>query len=137
MFRVFTPPIKPADILHQEWFASGNSRKNLFTRLGGARNCLRLVVTRDLLWVTSWFPIKLVTPLYDLEHVIPRDRITAVRRSRGILMPSVVVTFRDEAGGENTLDLYPWRPAEFIHSLGGESPTTMAEPSAAADRGGM
>jgi hypothetical protein len=117
-----TTPIKPSDILYQEWYASGHSQKNLFTRLGGARNCLRLVVTRDVLWVTSWFPFSLFTAFYDLEHVIPRDRITAVRRSWAFLLPSVLVTFRDSASGEHRLRLFSWRPAEFLRSLGGETP---------------
>jgi hypothetical protein len=122
------PSIKPSDVLFQEWFASGHSRKNLLTLLGGARNCLRLVVTKDMLRVTSWFPFSMITPFYDLEHVIPRDRITAVRRSWAFLLPSVLVTFRDAAGEEHTLWLFSWRPAEFLGSLGGEKPPTTAEP---------
>jgi hypothetical protein len=127
------PPIKPSDILYQEWFASGHSRKNLLTRLGGARCCLRLIVTRDVLRVTSWFPFSLFTPFYDLEHIIPRDRITAVCRSPGFILFSVLVTFRNAAGGERTLSLYPWRPAEFLRSLGGETPASTAEPVATPD----
>ena len=76
-----TPTVAPSDIIYQEWYASGHSRKNILTRIGGARNCLRLVVTKDLLWITSWFPFSLITAFYDLEHVIPRDQIMSVRRS--------------------------------------------------------
>jgi hypothetical protein len=104
----------------------------MLTRLGGARLCLRLVVTRDVLWVTSWFPFSMITPFYDLEHIIPRERITAVRRSWVSLLPAVLVTFRDAAVGERTLSLYPWRPAELVRSLGGETPARPAEPAAAA-----
>lgn len=128
------PPFQPSDILYQEWFASGNSQKNLVTRLVGARICLRLVVTRDALRVTSWFPFSLFTPIYDLEHVILRERITAVRRSPGSILSSVLVTFRTAAGGEGSLSLYPRRPAEFLRSLGGEMPASTAEPVASADR---
>jgi hypothetical protein len=110
------PSIRPSDIVYQEWYASGHSRKNLLTRLGGARNCLRLVVTRDVLWVTSWFPFSLFTPVYDLEHVIHRDQIISVRRC-GLLLRSVLITFRDDRGSERTLRLWPWRPAEFLGSL--------------------
>ena len=131
------PCIKPTDIIYQEWFASGHSRKNILTRLGGARNCLRLVVTKDLLWVTSWFPFSLFTAFYDLEHVVPRDQILSVRRSRAFLMSSILLIFRDAYGAQHTLSLYPWRQAEFLRSLGGETPATAAEPGAAADVGGM
>jgi hypothetical protein len=69
------PLIQKSDIVFQEWFASGCSMRNILTRLGGARGVLRLVVTKDLLWVTSWFPFSLITPFYDMEHVISLDRI--------------------------------------------------------------
>ena len=39
------PRFDAADVVFQEWFASGCSQKNIITKLGGARNCLRLVVT--------------------------------------------------------------------------------------------
>ncbi len=111
------PSINSADIIYQEWFASGHSRKNILTRLGGARNCLRLVVTKDLLWITSWFPFSLITAFYDLEHVVRRDQILSVSRSRGFLMSSVVLIFRDSFGSQHSLRLYPWRQAEFLRSL--------------------
>ena len=112
------PPVKPADIIYQEWFASGYSRKNIFTRLGGAQNCLRLVVTKDLLWVTSWFPFSLLAALYDLEHVVPRNQILSVNPSRWFLIPSVLLVFRDAHGSQHTLSLYPWGQAKFLRSLG-------------------
>src|SRR5689334_22155040 len=59
------PKLAKEDIVFQEFFASGASQKNILTKLGGGRNCLRLVVTRDLLWVTSWFPFSLIAPIYD------------------------------------------------------------------------
>jgi hypothetical protein len=65
------PSFTQADVVFQEWFASGCSQKNIITKIGGARNCLRLVVTGSFLWVTSWFPFSLIAPLYDMEHVIP------------------------------------------------------------------
>src|SRR6185369_12562643 len=75
------PRFEPSDVVFQERFASGCSQKNVLTKLGGARNCLRLVVTRRFLWVTSWFPFSLIAPFYDLEHVIPLDSILSLRRS--------------------------------------------------------
>jgi hypothetical protein len=121
------PSIEPSDIIYQEWFASGHSRKNILSQLGGARHCLRLVVTEDLLWVTSWFPFSLFTAFYDLEHIIPKAQIVSVHRSRAFLFPSVLLTFRDARGAEHTLNLSPWRQAEFLRSLGGEILATAAE----------
>lgn len=115
------PSFEPSDIIYQEWYASGHSRKNIFTRFGGARNCLRLVVTKDLFWVTSWFPFSMFTGFYDLEHVVKRDQILSIRRSGTFLLSSIIVTFRGVDATEHTLCLYPWRQAEFLRSLGGET----------------
>jgi hypothetical protein len=112
------PRFEPADVVFQERFASGCSQKNLITKLGGARHCLRLVVTRSVLWVTSWFPFSLFTSFYDLEHVIPLDAIVSVRRSSVLGRATLLLTFRDAEGNERTLRLLPQRPEAFIQSLG-------------------
>ncbi|MEI9895217.1 MAG: hypothetical protein WDN28_15335 [Chthoniobacter sp.] len=70
--------IARADILYRESFASGTSQKNLLTQFGGAHACLRLVVTKDLLVITSWFPFTLLMPVYDLEHAIPISHIVSL-----------------------------------------------------------
>jgi hypothetical protein len=116
-----SPKIESADIVYQERFASGCSQKNIFTKLGGARNCLRLVVTKDFLWVTSWFPFSIFTSLYDLEHVIPLDSILSVRRLCGVMRNSILLTYRDALCGEHSLKLFTWKPNDFIRSLGVES----------------
>ena len=41
------PAIAKADIVYQEWRASGHSEANLLTKMGGAQNCLRLIVTSE------------------------------------------------------------------------------------------
>ena len=48
-------PVLPPDAIYGEVFASGTSRKNLLTRLGGARNCLLVAVTGDQLMMTHGF----------------------------------------------------------------------------------
>jgi hypothetical protein len=106
------------EAIYQEWFASGYSMKNLLTRLGGARNVLRLVVTRDVLWVTSWFPFSLITPVYDLEHVIPLDQITSVEVKRGFFIRGVQVSYADSFGKLHSLKLVPKDEPAFIKALG-------------------
>ena len=115
--RKMKPRFEPAEVVFQEWFASGCSRKNILTKLGGARNCLRLVVTRSFLWVTTWFPFSLILPFYDLEHVIPLDAILSVRRSDDFGMSGILITYRDATGDEHTLKLRPKQPDGFIRSL--------------------
>lgn len=114
------PKFDTADIVFQEWFASGHSQKNILTWLGGARFCLRLVVTKKFLWVTSWFPFSIITPYYDLEHVIELDSLLSVRRSNTSLFPRVLLTYRDVLGKEHSLSLMSWKPGALLNSLGGE-----------------
>jgi hypothetical protein len=100
--------------VYQERYASGCSQKNVLTKIGGARNCLRLVVSRSFLLVTSWFPFSLITPFYDLEHVIPLDSIASIRRST---WSGFLLTYRDSKGATHTLRLVPKKPDDFIRSL--------------------
>jgi len=120
------PRFEPADVVFQEWNASGCSQKNILTKLSGARNCLRLVVTRNILWVTLWFPFSLFAPIYDLEHVIPLDAIMSVRRSHFLGRRTFLLSYRDSAGGTHTLRLIPRQPDEFIQRLGVKVDETQA-----------
>jgi hypothetical protein len=113
-----TPCFTKPDVVFQEWFASGCSQKNIITKIGGARNCLRLVVTGSFLWVTSWFPFSLIAPFYDMEHVIPLRSITSVRRDRFFGRLTFLVTFTANNGASRSLRLAPKNPDAFAHSLG-------------------
>ena len=112
------PNFTQADVVFQEWFASGCSQKNIITKMGGARNCLRLVVTRSFLWVTSWFPFSLIAPFYDMEHVIPLRSITSVRQERFLGTLTFIVTFTAQTGVRRSLRLAPKNPVAFTQSLG-------------------
>ena len=121
--RKTRPRFEPTEVVFQERYASGCSQKNILTKLGGARNCLRLVVTRRVLWVTSWFPFSLITPFYDLEHVIPLDAIISVRRSSFLGRATLLLSYRGSEGDEHTLRLLPKQPDAFIQSLGVKTET--------------
>ena len=112
------PRLARQDVVYQEWFASGWSERNLLTKLGGARNCLRLVMTRELLWVTSWPPFSLLTPVGDLEHVIPLQSITELRHSRTWWVETLLLTYVDASGRRHRLGLVPKHPARFLQALG-------------------
>ena len=111
------PPIQKSEILFQEWFASGCSMKNILTQLGGASGVLRLVVTKDLLWVTAWFPFSLIAPFYDMEHVIPRGRITNIERKQGSKSREIRLTYADDKGKSHSLKLIPKDPEGFLQAL--------------------
>ena len=117
------PLIQKSDIVFQEWFASGCSTKNVFTRFGGAHNCLRLVVTKELLWVTGWFPFSLLTGFYDLEHLIPLKRIVSLEANQGWLSNVVVVSYLDGAGSTHSLRLIPKNAAGFVTALRSNDPS--------------
>jgi hypothetical protein len=112
------PRIEPSEVVYQEWFASGWSEANLLTKLGGAQNCLRLVVTREMLWITSWFPIAGLASRYDLEHVIPLQSITAVKLSRRLWTNRYLLSYADASGVEHTIGLVPKHPDQFLQALG-------------------
>ena len=110
--------VQVREAVYQEWFASGYSRKNILTRLGGARGALRLVVTKDVLWVTSWFPFSLIAPLYDLEHVIPLDQITNVEVKTGFIIGGIQISYSDSFGKLHSLKLVPKDERGFLKALG-------------------
>lgn len=113
-----SPRFERREVVYQDWFASGCSQKNLLTKLGGARNCLRLVVTKRFLWVTSWFPFSFVVSFYDMEHVIPLEAVVSVRPAKLLWSETLLLTYREANGDEHTLRLIPKRPDEFMRSLG-------------------
>ena len=111
------PNCLSTDLVFQEWFASGCSHLNFITNIGGGRNCVRLVVTKDFLWVTTWFPFSLIAPAYDMEHVIPLSAITAVNRDKFLGTQTFLLTFTLANGKARTLRLRSKRPEQFISSL--------------------
>ena len=112
------PVIAAEEILFQESFASGRSLKNLFTRAGGANNCLRLVITKELLLVTSWFPFSLISPHSDLEHVIPRGTILSVEPYSAFRRKGLQLAYTDAKGESHSLQLFPRDLNGFLRALG-------------------
>ncbi|HEY7182225.1 MAG TPA: hypothetical protein VIC84_12430 [Blastocatellia bacterium] len=110
------PRIQKTDILYQEWFASGRSTKNILTQLGGWNNCVRLVITKDLLWVTSWFPFSIFAPACDMEHVIPLDWITEVEHNRGFTK-GIRLTYVGENGAVRSLELVPRNEESVLRAM--------------------
>jgi hypothetical protein len=112
------PVFNKADILYQEWTASGCSMKNILTRLGGGRGVLRLVVTDNVLWVTSWFPFSLIAPAYDMEHVIPLNWITNIETRHHWMSTHIQLSYADADGAIHLLKLIPKDVGRFLQALG-------------------
>ncbi len=72
------PRTTDADVVFAELFASGSSHKSWMTRLGGASNCLTVIVTNSQLAITTFFPFTAFARTYDLEHLVSISDITGV-----------------------------------------------------------
>lgn len=111
------PKLPPERVRFEEWTASGSSQKTAFTRLARARNCLRITVTDDEVWVRPFFPFNLLAPELDLEHRIPRASITRVQPKEGSLYRTLLLEFQDPAGGAHRLSLNLKDPEGFLRAL--------------------
>lgn len=112
------PAIAEADIVYQEWFASGHSEANLLTILGGARNCIRLIVTAEYLIVTSWFPFSLFSTVYDMEHVITLKAISSVEQKRTFGVDFLLLVYQDNQGRSHKIGLIPKDQQDFLEAIG-------------------
>ena len=115
--RRHRPEVAGADILYRESFASGNSQKNFLTQIGGAHDCLRLLVTKDLLVITSWFPFSLLTPIYDLEHAIPIRGIVSVDDLQSFGRAGLRLVFADDQGAKHVIHIFPKNCAALRQAL--------------------
>jgi hypothetical protein len=110
--RMFFSPlpaeISNSDIIFQEWTATGHSKKNFITSIGGAGNCLRIVLTREYLWTTVNMPFgRQLASRYDLEHLVPLDRLQNIADTESPWGQRIEVSFTDSSGQPHTLSLMP------------------------------
>ena len=110
------PTIAKADIVYQEWFASGHSEANILTKMGRANNCLRLIITAEYLIVTSWFPFSLFSAFYDLEHIIPLKAIMQVEQKRTFGTKYLLLTYQE--GQSHKIGLTPKNWEGFLQAIG-------------------
>jgi hypothetical protein len=115
--RRHRPKIAKADVVYQESFASGASQKNALTQVGGANHCLRLVVTKDILWVTPWFPFSLLAGIYDLEHVVLLRSIVSIDPLPSSKRAGLLLSYADDRGANHSLKLYPKNRDAFLRAL--------------------
>jgi hypothetical protein len=107
-----------ASALYSDSFCSGRSLKSFRTKFGGARNCLKVVVTRDELFVLA--PIRFLvyfTEKFDLEHSIAKKSISEFAKFRRLQLPGYRVTYISQNGEAHTIELWPRRPKEFEQAM--------------------
>ncbi len=112
------PKIRQDEIVFQEHYATGASQRNFITKYCGARNCLSLVVTKDLLWITSSFPAAAFTALFDLEAVIPLRSIMSVQAKRFLGATYLLITYTDSHGVRRGVKLSSKNREAFLGALG-------------------
>jgi hypothetical protein len=81
---VVFPDVPAASIHFDERTASGCSYQTMFTRFGGARNCLHVTVTDTEVWIRTFFPFSALAQQFDLEHRIPRASIVGVQPKQSV-----------------------------------------------------
>ena len=113
-------PSKPKNSLFYEGWASGHSNSNIFTKLGGARNCLLVAVTPDVLIIQPRFPFNLMflPEIYGLEYHIPGLNIRAVEKKGRVFGKGAEIQFIDGDGGEKSVRLYLKRIDDFLAAIG-------------------
>ena len=107
-----TFPRLPANVAFGETWCSGRSLRNILSKIGGARNCLLIMVQDGRFVVTPQFPFNLMflpeiygldvdVPIGDIASIMPQTKlfrkVLLVEFAREALAPIELVV-RDEAG---------------------------------------
>ncbi len=114
MKRGLFPKQDPTSILFEEKTASGRSHKNWYTKLGGAQNCLRILLTPKELWITPIFPFSALGGVFDLDHRIKRSDILSIESGSIWFRKSAIVTYRDDAGVSLKVEVVPKNLETFL-----------------------
>jgi len=114
--RFFQDP-PTSDVLYSEGYASGRSLKSWFTRLGGASNCLRVVLTHERLFVRPAFPFLILGPDFDLVHSVPLKNIESAIRKDRTLMKQISIRFRLADGATREIEITSKKSDQFESTL--------------------
>lgn len=114
--RFFQDP-PTSDVLFSEGFASGRSLKSWYTRLGGASNCLKVVLTHERLFVRPIFPFLILGPDFDLVHSVPlKDIESAVLNDRA-LIKNLRIKFRLKGGKSREIEIMSRKAGQFESTI--------------------
>lgn len=113
------PPIDRSSTTFIEKYASGFSRKSLFTRYGGASNALVVTVFKDALLIEPIALLKWIMPkgFNGLAHYIPKANILSTRPSSSFGRSSLQIEFRTKEGEKRTVELIVRKPQAFLEAL--------------------
>ena len=111
------PKLGDTNVVFSERYASGSSDKSWMTRLGGASNCLTVIVTRTHLAITTFFPFTAFAGIYDWEHLVPLSDITSLATKGRV----TEVEFRRNDGGRRKVTLRMRNATGFLQALKGQT----------------
>ena len=111
------PQVSSERIRFDEKAASGYSHKSLFTKFGGAKQCLCVTVTDTEVWIRTFFPFSVFAQRCDLEHRIPKACIMGLRSKQSAFGRTITLDYHDERGQSHTLTLMLKRPDDFLRAL--------------------
>jgi len=108
-------PRVPKNSPFKERAASGWNDGNFFGRLGGANNCLIVVITDQALIVSPFFPFNLMflPELLGLELTVPLSKIRRIEAHRRFFRPALIV----ETSDGRRIGLYLREPEAFQAAL--------------------
>ena len=110
------PPDAP--IIYEEKTASGRSLKSWYTKLAGANNCLRLLVSSTELWITPIFAFSALGEILDLDHRIGLRQIIWVEHKSGIVTKSLRISYVGTDNEQRIVEITPRNMTRFVEALG-------------------
>ncbi|MEJ2200149.1 MAG: hypothetical protein P8X63_03915 [Desulfuromonadaceae bacterium] len=100
----------------QEKGCSGYSKKSIFTRLGGARNVLEVIVTDKEFCIKGIMSIfTFIGMKYDLAHRVPLSNVIEVRQEKS----NIELQLRTAEGTISNLVLNLKNPSGFLTAMNG------------------
>lgn len=94
-FEMKRRPIKPEDIIYQEWFRSGCRMTTLWSRLlGGGNNCIKFLFLKDRFIIRAHFPFSVIARVYGFDFEIPYDRIISASKGAFLSSRKIYLEFR-------------------------------------------
>ena len=73
------PNIEKSNFEYTEYSLSEYSTDSFITEMGGAKNALRVKVTKDELWITTNVFMAWIAEQFDLLHIIPFKSLKSIK----------------------------------------------------------
>lgn len=102
--------------IFQEKRCSGYSKKSIFTRLGGARNVLEVIVTDKELCIKGIMSLfTFIGTKYDLSHRVPLGNVTNVK----LVKKNIELQLKTAKGSTSDIVLTLKNPGDFLAAMNG------------------